>query len=713
MKRILFSILVGLNTLLLFFLLFENRLTIPAWLQVFGRVHPLFLHFPIVFVLVVAVIALFSNASFRQNSWYADFIDFFLLAAAFTSSITAIMGLFLSLTGDYDPESIFWHKWAGIFIPFMLFILYYFRNAFFKTRIASVCSGVLITTFIVIAGHYGSVITHGENFVFAPVAPEKEQKLPAFEDALVYADLVHPILEVKCMSCHNGKKAKGQLIMETKELLIKGGKNGKLWDSTKNSLGLLMERINLPVEAKKHMPPSGKTQLTDQEIAVLHDWISRGSDFDKKVSELSRSDTLYMIGKKIFGSSPEENYDFPMPDKKQLERLSNNNRLIVPLALGSPALRVVFFNASLFKNSFIEELQPLRENIVDMSLENMPMTDDGLKFLKQFRNLRKLNLNSTGLTGQSLAALSSLPSLKSLSLSGTAIQKTHLVAVSTFPKLKYVYLGNTNVTQGDAKELEERNKGIVFLVSNSGDTIILKLTPPILDNEQDVITTGPLEVKMKHYINGAVIKYTLDGKDPDSVLSPEYKGNLFVNTNTQIKARAFRKGWISSDVAKHYYFRRTYSPDSISLVNPPIEWYKANGARSLIDREKSDLNFVSGRWVGFHKENMDCNLYFSKPVVVSNVTLSYLYDFSVNIFPPEKVQVWGGPDLHHLKLLATMNSDQPKKMEFKAILPAECNFNPTEVRLIRIIARPLHMLPDWHQDKKTKAALLIDEIFVN
>ena len=51
--------------------------------------------------------------------------------------------------------------------------------------------------------------------------------------------------------------------METKELLLKGGKTGKLWDSTAADFGLLMKRIHLPVETKKHMPPQGKPQLTD------------------------------------------------------------------------------------------------------------------------------------------------------------------------------------------------------------------------------------------------------------------------------------------------------------------------------------------------------------------------------------------------------------------------------------------------------------------
>jgi uncharacterized membrane protein len=101
-----------------------------------------------------------------------------------------------------------------------------------------------------------------------------------------------PILETKCMGCHNSKKAKGELVMETRELLLKGGKDGKLWDSTEADFGLLMRRIHLPLEAKKHMPPQGKPQLSEEEISILGQWIKSGADFKVKVVDLDPNSEL-------------------------------------------------------------------------------------------------------------------------------------------------------------------------------------------------------------------------------------------------------------------------------------------------------------------------------------------------------------------------------------------------------------------------------------
>src|SRR5260221_14739787 len=54
-KSIFGSSLIPLNAILLIFLLFESRLVVPPWLQMFGRLHPMVLHFPIVLIIGYAL----------------------------------------------------------------------------------------------------------------------------------------------------------------------------------------------------------------------------------------------------------------------------------------------------------------------------------------------------------------------------------------------------------------------------------------------------------------------------------------------------------------------------------------------------------------------------------------------------------------------------------------------------------------------------------
>ena len=120
--------LIPLNSLLLFFLLFEPRIVLPGWLQVFGRMHPLALHFPIVLILIYAVVTLFFPSRLRNERWYRDAVDALLLAAAFTASVTALMGFALSRNEGYDPDALAVHKWTGVVIPFLLYAFYLVRN---------------------------------------------------------------------------------------------------------------------------------------------------------------------------------------------------------------------------------------------------------------------------------------------------------------------------------------------------------------------------------------------------------------------------------------------------------------------------------------------------------------------------------------------------------------------------------------------------------
>lgn len=712
-RKILFSALVPLNCLLLFFVLVEDRIVVPSWLQVFGRMHPLLLHFPIALLIFLTLFILVVPASKLRQPVFESLLHYLLLIVSLTAVVTALMGFFLSNGGEYANETMAWHKWTGVALPIMLFLMCVFR-AWLMAQLA-LLRGAAITTsvLLVIAGHYGATLTHGENFVLMPVTSEDSaKKLPPFDEALVFADLVQPILEDKCMSCHNTNKAKGQLIMETKALLLKGGRGGKLWDTTKPDLGLMMKRIHLAPENKKHMPPANRPQLTPEEITVLEGWIKQGADFEKKIIDLSAKDPMYVVARKTFGSGSEEIYTFKEVEESEINRLSNANRVIVPLATGSPALSVHFFNSASFSGASIDELVPLKDNIVEMSFAHMPVTDDMLGKLRQFKELRKLNLNSTQVTGQGLSALASLPALKSISLSGSPVTADKLNDIASFASLKSAFLWNTSVTAQDVRALEKRNRKAVFNLGFSGDTTVLQLTPPQMVSENEVFTNS-LPVKLKHYINGATIRYTLDGAEPDSVSSTEFKEPIVLDRNTMIKSKAFKKGWISSDAVQHFYFKQTYIPDSAVLTGKNKKQDVGSGAHMLIDKEKSEINFSSGKWLGFRDKTMECMLYFRKPVKASNITLSILMDISASIMPPQQVQFWVGPDAKNLRLLCTQRPPQPTEMLYREILPVECNFRQTEIQVIKVIVKPLPKLPEWHQQKGGSTAFYIDEVFVN
>jgi uncharacterized membrane protein/mono/diheme cytochrome c family protein len=715
-KNILFNIVVSLNCLLLLFVVAGEKLQVPAWLQVVGRMHPLLLHFPIVLLVMYIFWSVFVQAKTKAavTGPEDEIAKWLLLASAFTSVITALMGFLLSKEPGYNPEALWWHKWSGVAVAFFSFGWYAYRNTIHRQKYLPQLAALISFMLIVVTGHQGSNITHGENYLLAPVTPEKVKPTVSMEDAVVFTDMVMPILETKCMSCHSSKKAKGELIMETAALLLKGGKHGALWTNGEPDLSLLMQRIHLPETEKKHMPPAGKPQLDEEETAILFQWIKSGADFKQKLTDLPATDSLRVLAASLFGRSTEEVYDFSGASDKEIDKLNNTNRLIHPLALGSPALAVNFYNRQNYTTASLKDLQAIKTQVVSLDMAYMPVKEEDVSIITQFINLRKLNLNFSTVPGKSLAVLSKLPLLNHLSLSGTSVTQKDIAALTAFPKLNTVYLWNASLTAKEMVGLKKLNTKINFETGVMNDTLVLKLNPPVLETEERIVNGAPLALKLKHYIKGVTIRYTTDGTNPDSVNSTIYKDSVSLTKKAIFKARAFKNGWLGSDSIVATFFQNTFRADSIRALTPLDSMYKgAVGAKTLINGEKGDLNFRNGQWLGFRRNRMEMLLHYGAPILVSSVTLSSIVDIGGYIMPPAAVEVWGGDNEKNLKKLAHISPAQPDSIRAGYMAGFDCIFKPTSVRFLKVVAVPVAKLPIWHPGKGQKGWIFTDEIFVN
>ena len=701
-------------------LLFENRFTVPPWLQVTGRMHPLLVHFPIVLVVLYAL-ASFLPVVKKPDPSVDDYTinDAFLFLAAFTSVVAALMGLFLSREEGYDPEALQWHKWSGVALSAFSLGWYYFRRQLQSVRFLPYGMSLLALTMIVVTGHQGASITHGQNFLLAPVLSEKEKPVVPFDEAMVYADMVKPILSEKCMSCHNDKKAKGDLVMESEESLLKGGKTGLLWDSTAADFGLLLQRVHLPLEQKKHMPPQGKPQLTDQELEIIEGWIRRGSNFTLKASDLPADDTLRIIAARYFMDSETAHYDFEEADPATVRKLNTSNRVVASESLNSPALKVSFFNSQLFNIEQLKELLPVKKQIVSLDLSKMPVKDADLKIISEFENLRRLHLNFTAISGSTLGELQRLKFLRTLAVAGTKVGAKELDHVKNFPKLKTVYAWNIPVDTVTLKRIQQNAKSIVFETGFQGDTITLKLSPPILQNEEPILTNA-VPLKLKHYLPGVTIRFTTDGTDPDSIRSAVYKpGGIMIDGMKTIRAKAYKPGWKSSDVIEKMFLKHGQRPDTVTLLTPTDSSYSGSGT-ILNNLDKGSTNFRDGSWIAWRRLPMEVLLEYKKPVPVQTVTLSSIVDLNRHIFPPLNVEIWGGDDKNNLKLLGKMKPGQAGSMTKDSLRKQsayltrfECKIQPSTIKFIKIVGTPIPKLPSWHPDKGKPGYIFVDEILVN
>ncbi|HPW60816.1 MAG TPA: peptidylprolyl isomerase, partial [Cyclobacteriaceae bacterium] len=373
--RVFVNLIFFIHVLLLFLLFFEERIELPGWLQVAGRLHPMVLHVPIGILILLFVFMMFRNTFQRKQ--FRKIILLCLMLASLSAAFTALFGFFLSIGGDYGAESLLQHKISGVVLSlFTFFLLIWYKNVK-KGEIVFYSSVVFAMLALLFAGHTGSVLTHGENFVLAPVFSNKEGF--TVENSSLYQVAVMPVLEKKCFSCHNESKAKGKLIMTSVAKFTSGGEHGKPWVEGNPDSSRMIQNIYLPLEHDDHMPPDGKTQLTAFEISLLEAWIKSGADFEKKIDEFVEGDTLKVLAtsalRMVHKEEVAKQYTFNAVSEEVVRKMNTPFRTVFPLYQNSPALQADFFVKESFQLSSLQELREVKDQLVVLTLSKMPVTD--------------------------------------------------------------------------------------------------------------------------------------------------------------------------------------------------------------------------------------------------------------------------------------------------------------------------------------------------
>ncbi len=711
-KKIGSGVLFGSMVFLLFLVVFEVFIKIPSWLAVAGRMHPMFLHFPIVLLLLAFFTLWIPVSREEDNSW----LDLLRLAAALSASVTAVMGMLLSMEEGRAGTLLDWHKWGGIAVALFGFLFYSYHAFLIKHRVAGRLFTLLSSIAIILTGHWGADLTHGEDYVLAPVR-SNEMRMVAPEEAIVFADVIQPILEKKCVSCHGSSSVKGELLLNKLEGVLKGGKSGPLFIAGNADSSLMIRRMHLPLEDKKRMPPASKPQLTEAEEAILYAWIESGAATDIKLFSLPDSNTFRVAATAFLtpdGATRAKTYDFEAADEKKVAALNNNYRTIVPLGKGSPALVANLYGRNVYDNKQLEEILPLKKQVVELNLSRLPVKDEDLKVIAQFENLRKLNLNYTEITSKGMEALAPLKKLEEISLSGTALAADGLEKVLTLPAVSAVFIWDTKVDSLQLNRIKTANNRIFIEAGYKDDgREMIALSPPVIKNPPGVFENS-IQLELKHPFKGVEIRYTLDGTEPDSITGTLYAGPVEVSKNVTVKARADKPGWYGSSVIQASFIRKGYTPDSVWYGAMPAEKFTPPDISNLTDGELGSFDNVgNGDWAGFRENDAVYYALFDAPPTIQSVLLIAANNSGRYIFPPEYMEVWGGMDPKDLKLLGRLVPEQTKKGELSSLMELKVSFGPRELKCLKIVARPVRTVPEWLDKKRPRGWVFVSELIVN
>ncbi|MBZ5858778.1 c-type cytochrome domain-containing protein [Flavihumibacter profundi] len=425
-----------------------------------GHLHPLIVHLPIGFLLLAVLFELLSYV--KRYEYLKPAVSFALLLGFISAVFACIFGYMLSLSGDYDLLNLANHKITGIAVAVVSGLLFLCTTTAFRNKISIsrwLFSSFFIGLFFLMTytGHQGGNLTHGSDYLSLKTLRQRELKKPSsVDEALLFEDVVQPLLAKRCSQCHNEGKMKGELSVQTLQGLLKGGKSrpavvgGKLHESE------LYERITLDPSNKKYMPADGKTPLTKEETAIIKWWIEKGMAMSGvKIADLKNGDEIkprvaVFLGLGDGGEIADNsgiavNPDIPKSFNQNLLDSLRNKGVHVRLMSHNPVMLDITMPAgSGDKLGIIKSnLRAVAKNVIWLNLSNNKLTENDLDFLPLMTNLEKLRLEKNPVADGISSQIVGLQHLEAVNLNETKITRACTEKLKQMPNLKRVYTWKT------------------------------------------------------------------------------------------------------------------------------------------------------------------------------------------------------------------------------------------------------------------------------
>jgi len=444
-----------------------------------GRFHPLLVHLPIGFIILAIIIETIGLYK-KEKQTYDRIVQYALIAVIVSCLITVATGLLLSQGGDYDLDSVNQHKWLGIGVAVYSIVVLVLKIKILKyNRRQSFVVSTIFILLIGLTGHKGGVLTHGDEYLltYAPDAiknmagieiedSNKGLQLKNIDSILIYKDLVKPMMEQKCTSCHNNDKQKGDLILSSFKDLEKGGENGQAIVGGNPFESNLFIRTTLPQSSKKFMPPKG-APLTYVEIKVMKWWIEIGASSESKLTEFEIPEEIKQL---LLRDYKIDTKPKPYLDQVEVSLLSADKFLLLaesgfeaePISSIHNFIQVKS-NVKKITSDQIQILLAAKEQITWLNLKGKSIDDNMMKTIAKLTNLTTLDLNNNPIGDDGIAELKNLKHLEVLNLYGTEITDKALETIKDLPALKRVYLWQTKVAQAKIDELKKELANIKII----------------------------------------------------------------------------------------------------------------------------------------------------------------------------------------------------------------------------------------------------------
>jgi hypothetical protein len=269
------------------------------------------------------------------------------------------------------------------------------------------------------------------------------------ETKVDFAKDIQPILQENCVRCHGPEKQKAKLRLDSREAMLKGGKDGAAVVPGDAEKSELYRRITLPKGNDDLMPNEGDPlpkALTD----LIRDWINQGADWPDTAAPRKTSAAAALPPGPVLSSD----FKASPAEAPAIAAIAQHGVEVSPIAMNTVWREANFRQQGTNVTDVV--IAPLREvaSLVDLNLATTKITDAGLANLEGLTNLMRLHLELTPISDAGLEHLKGLANLTYLNLYGTQVTDAGLEHLQALKHLRHLYLWQSKVTQAGVKNLK-------------------------------------------------------------------------------------------------------------------------------------------------------------------------------------------------------------------------------------------------------------------
>ncbi len=273
------------------------------------------------------------------------------------------------------------------------------------------------------------------------------------------------------------------------------------------------------------------------------------------------------------------------------------------------------------------------------------------------------------------------------------------------------YISHKDILEGGTLELWMTNLPSEWGTDEGTEPITkiddYKIIPVPFIAKGDVAFKNETEVVLQNIDADAEIYYSTN----DSTYT-RYEKPLKLTEAVTLKVFSKKDGKKSATMATSFY---KIDPNvSLELKTTYANQYNGGGKTALIDGIKGTKDFRTGTWQGYHDKDVIAIVNLGELKPVQNVSVNFLQDQNSWVFYPTEVLCYVSTDNQNFRLLGSQKINAAKESDTADILTFSLDLKGQNVQYVKIIAKKMGKLPQWHlgYPHDGRSWIFVDEITI-